>query len=83
MSGTTTRRVSAEQVRGVMHAPPVWLAASYVAAWKAGSIPIVSLAYGVTAALGRSAYDDAVVDEVTSILVSLGYGNEAVSAVWA
>jgi hypothetical protein len=83
MSGTTTRRVSAEQVRGVMHDPPDFIAMSYLPAWRSGRFSTRGLACGVVAALGMSVYDPGLVDEVTSILVSLGYGNEAVSAVWA
>ena len=77
-------KVTTEMVRGLMDAPPYWLAGSYIPAWKAGRIPTVSLAFGVVAALGHSPYDAEVVDEVASILVSLSYTHEPISAaVWA
>ncbi len=70
-------------VRRIMDAPPVWLAGSYIAAWRSGRFSTKVLACGVTAGLGRSAYDGAVVDEVMEILIDMGYGAEGVAAVWA
>ena len=45
-------RVSAEAVRRVMENPPVWLAASYISAYKSGRYSLEVLALGVVAALG-------------------------------
>jgi len=80
--GARPPRVTVEQVRGVMAAPPVWLAVSYLPAYESGRYSLEVLACAVTAALGRSAYDGEVVDEVTNVLVSLGYGAGGVAAVW-
>ncbi len=74
-------RVSAERVRAIMDRPPRWLAGSYIPAWRAGRIPLSALACGVVAALGMSVYTPGLVDEVVGILASVGYGDEAVSAV--
>ncbi len=74
-------KVSAEAVRRVMDAPPRWLASSYIPAWRAGRISTTALTCGVVAALGMSVYDPGLVDEVAGILASVGYGDEAVSAV--
>jgi hypothetical protein len=49
---------------------------------RSGRYSLEVLACAVTAALGRSAYDGEVVDEVTNVLVSLGYGAGGVAAVW-
>ena len=75
-------RVSAEAVRRVMENPPVWLAASYISAYKSGRYSLEVLALGVVAACGGSAYDQEAVDVAMNTLVSLGYG-DAVAAVWA
>jgi hypothetical protein len=73
--------VSVEQVRGVMDAPPDFIEVSYLPAWRAGRISTDALACGVVAALRHSPYDGEVVDEVTNVLVSLGYGAGGVAAV--
>ena len=74
-------KVTPEAVKRVMDRPPQWRAGSYIPAYKSGRYSLAGLAYAVTAALGRSAYDAEVVDEVMSILEHLGYGGE-VAATW-
>jgi hypothetical protein len=69
-------------VRGVMDAPPQWLAASYLPAYKSGRYSTRDLALAVTAALSYSPYNDGVVGEVARHLQALGYGEEPVAAVW-
>ncbi len=82
MIGARQPKVTAEQVRRVMDAPPYWLSGSYLPAYRDGRLSVEVLAYAVTAALSYSPYNGEVVDEVTSILEGLGYGDEPVSAVW-
>ncbi len=81
MIGARPPRVSVEQVRQIMQDPPDFIAMSYLPAWRAGRFSTEVLAYGVVAALGRSAYDDELVVEVAGILSGLGYG-DVVAAVW-
>ncbi len=71
--GARPPRVTVEQVRGVMDQPPVWLVGSYLPAWRSGRFSTRVLAYGVTAALGRSAYDDETVGEEVKTTWGLGY----------
>ena len=80
MIGAHPPRVTPERVREIMDRPPVWLAGSYLPAWRSGRFSTRGLACGVVAALGRSSYSDDDVDEVMSILVSLGYTEEPISA---
>ncbi len=61
-------RVTAEQVRRVMDAPPYWLSGSYLPAYRDGRLSVEVLAYAVTAALSYSPYNGEVVDEVAAIL---------------
>ena len=74
-------RVTIEQVRRVMDAPPDFIEVSYLPAWRAGRISTADLAHGVTATLGHSPYDGEMVDQVSRHLEALGYG-EPVAAVW-
>jgi len=69
-------------VRMIMRKPPDFIEMSYLPAWRAGRISTTALAGAVVAALRHSPYNGEVVDEVTEILVNMGYGDEAVSAVW-
>jgi hypothetical protein len=66
-------RVTPERVRAIMDAPPVWLAGSYLPAYRSGRHTLEVLAYAVTAALKLSPYDDDVVDEIVEIMRGLGY----------
>ena len=73
MIGASPSKVTPEMVRGLMDAPPRWLSASYIAAYKSGRYTLEDLAYAVTAVLKLSPYDDDVVDEVVQIMRALGY----------
>jgi hypothetical protein len=74
-------KVTPEQVRAIMENPPYWLAGSYIPAYESGRYSLEVLAYGVVAACGGSAYDEAAVDVAMNTLVNLGYG-EGAAAVW-
>ena len=56
-------------VRRVMHAPPYFIAMSYLPTWRSGRFSTRGLACGVVAALGRSTYGDGDVDAVVEILM--------------